>query len=693
MWRRVIYHPEVNYALRQTLVLCLPVLLFWLLDDLATGFLLSLVPACCSIGGLDTPHKHFFKRLAIGGSLFVISSVLLQFLLLWSVPLPFCMLILTLLFGVTAEISPLYGRLMPAALVTAIFTLSMAGNLPIWRVAILFAIGTFWYGLFIHLWFRLWQEQPMRESLSLLFRQLAYYFEEKYSLLTQHTDPEKALPPLLLRQQKVMDIITLIYQQIYMIPNLKHPRHRRLIQAFQVALDLQEHITVSLHQPAEVQKLVEQSQAEAIIRHNAKSISQRLQVLADDILYHRRPTPFSMETELSALEKITRQHPDNPVGAFCYYHFSRIARLLSRQKPLYNHTLMPIQNRLPFWQALKNYCSLKSAALRNAARLGLTLAAGAGIGLTLNLPKPYWILMTIMVVSQNGYNATRIRIQHRSLGTMIGILAGAAILHLYYSQNLMLILMLVLTFCSYLIVRKNYGIAVIGFTITALYTLQIISNSGMNYLLPRLIDTVIGCMLAFASSLWLWPQWQSALLRKNAHNALETYQQHLRQIFNRTNDIAELAYTRMKVNQAHNTLFTALNQAMQEPGFNTRYLADMRLWVTHSQFLVEHLNAMTTIARDQYVLVPALAQNYLNTCEILIQTCQQRLEYDGPSGDTSILPIVESGDKDELSETSMEKHIERILAHLTTMHTISSLAWQQRPHHGMWLKRRLREEG
>ncbi|WP_442492217.1 hypothetical protein, partial [Escherichia coli] len=25
MWRRLIYHPEVNYALRQTLVLCLPV--------------------------------------------------------------------------------------------------------------------------------------------------------------------------------------------------------------------------------------------------------------------------------------------------------------------------------------------------------------------------------------------------------------------------------------------------------------------------------------------------------------------------------------------------------------------------------------------------------------------------------------------------------------------------------------------
>ncbi|SUB81110.1 Inner membrane protein yccS [Pragia fontium] len=690
MWRRVIYHPEINYALRQTLVLCLPIALFWLLNDLRTGFLLSLVPACCNIGGLDTPHKRFFKRLAIGGALFVLSSLLLQQFLIWSIPLGVCMLILALLFGVTAEISPLHGRLMPAALVAGIFTLSMVDVLPIWYAPMLFMIGTIWYGLFTYVWFRLWQEQPMRESLSLLYRQLADYFEEKYSLLTQHTDPETALPPLLQRQQQAMDSISLVYQQIYMITDLKHPRHQRLMRAFQVALDLQEHITVSLHQPDEVQKLVEQSHAEAVIRHNAKIISHRLRILADDILYHRRPSAFNMDHELSALEKIANQHPDNPVGAFCYYHFSRIAYLLSSQLPLYNRSLMPAQNRLPFWRALKNYCSIKSIALRNAARLGLTLAAGTAIGSVLSLPKPYWILLTIMLVSQNGYNATRIRIQHRALGTMFGIIVGAVILHLHYPQNYMLLLMLFLTLVSYLIVRKNYGIAVIGFTITAVYTLQIIANSGMEFLLPRLIDTVIGCVLVFASTIWLWPQWQSGLLRKNAHDALETYQQHLRQMFSMTDNAPELSYTRMKVNQAHNTLFTTLNQAMQEPGFNSRYLTDMRLWITHSQFLVEHLNGMTVIARDQYVLIPELSKTYLNTCEIMIQSCQQRLEYDGPSSDTSMLQIVEPNS--ELPETTMERHLERVLAHLKSMHTISSLAWQQRPHHGIWLKRRLRDK-
>lgn len=71
----------------------------------------------------------------------------------------------------------------------------------------------------------------------------------------------------------------------------------------------------------------------------------------------------------------------------------------------------------------------------------------------------------------------------------------------------------------------------------------------------------------------------------------------------------------MRVNQ-HNTLFNSLNQAMQEPGFNTHYLSDMKLWVTHSQFIVEHINAMTTLAREHTMLTPDLAQRYLESCEI-----------------------------------------------------------------------------
>ena len=689
MWRRLIYHPEVNYALRQTLVLCLPVAIGLALGHLQHGLLFSLVPACCNIAGLDTPHKRFFKRLIIGGSLFAGCSLAVQLLLGANVALPLILAGLAMLLGVTAEISPLHARLLPASLIAAIFTLSLAGNMPIWEPLLIYALGTLWYGAFNWFWFWLWREQPLRESLSLLYRQLADYCEAKYSLLTQHADPEKALPPLLARQQKAVDLISQCYQQLHMLAANQHNDYKRLLRAFQVALDLQEHISVSLHQPEEVQKLVERSHAEAVIRWNAQVVAARLRVLADDILYHRYPTRFSMEKQIGALEKIARQHPQNPVGQFCAWHFSRIARVLRTQRPLYTRDLMADQQRRqPLWEALKSYLSLKSPALRNAARISVMLSIASLMGSALHLPKPYWILMTVLLVTQNGYGATRVRILHRAAGTLAGLTIAGATLHFHVPEGYTLLGMLFITLVSYLIIRKSYGWATVGFTITAVYSIQILTLSGENFIVARLIDTLIGCLIAFGGMVWLWPQWLSGLLRKNAHDAIEKDQDAIRLILSDDPQPTPLAYQRIRVNQAHNALFNSLNQAMQEPGFNTHYLEDMKLWMTHSQFIVEHINALTTLAREHTMLTPDLTQRYLESCEIALQRCQQRLDYDGAgaSGDANILEAPETLTQGTMSP--MEMHLQRIIGHLNSMHTISSVAWRQRPHHGIWLNRR-----
>ncbi|EOW6516613.1 YccS/YhfK family putative transporter [Cronobacter dublinensis] len=690
MWRRLIYHPEINYALRQTLILSLPVAVGLLLGHLQQGLLFSLVPACCNIAGLDTPHKRFFKRLIIGASLFALSSLAVQFLLLQAVPLPLILLMLALLLGVTAEISPLHARLLPASLIAAIFTLSLAGNMPVWQPMLLYVLGTLWYGAFNGFWFWLWREQPLRESLSLIYQSLADYCEAKYSLLTRHTDPEQALPPLLVHQQKVVDQISQCYQQLQMLAATRQNGYKRLLRAFQVALDLQEHISVSLHQPGEVQNLVERSHAEEVLRWTAQTVATRLRTLSDDILYHRYSRRFTMDKQIAALAKIARQHPDNPVGQFCEYHFSRIARVLRTQRPLYARDLMDNgQRRLPLLPALKSYLSFKSAALRTAARLGVMLAAAGLLASVFQLPKPYWILMTVLFVTQNGYGATRVRILHRAGGTLAGLIIAGITLHLNVPQGYTLLGMLLVTLISYLIIRRNYGWAMIGFTVTAVYSLQLLTLNGEQYIVARLIDTLTGCLIAFAGMVWLWPQWQSGLLRQNAHDALEADQEALRLILSDDPQPAPLAWQRMRVNQAHNALYNSLNQAMQEPGFKSRYLEDMRLWVTHSQFIVEHINAITTLAREQSSLTPETAARYLQACEIALQRCQQRLEYDAP-GETQSEAVLEG--EEVLPEgplSVMEHHLLRILDHLRTMHTISSVAWRQRPHHGIWLRRRL----
>lgn len=73
-------------------------------------------------------------------------------------PLPLILTGLTLVLGVTAEISPLHARLLPASLIAAIFTLSLAGYMPVWEPLLIYALGTLWYGVFNWFWFWLWRE-------------------------------------------------------------------------------------------------------------------------------------------------------------------------------------------------------------------------------------------------------------------------------------------------------------------------------------------------------------------------------------------------------------------------------------------------------------------------------------------------------------------------------------------------------
>ncbi|MDN0123724.1 YccS/YhfK family putative transporter [Yersinia aleksiciae] len=703
-WQRVIYHPEVNYALRQTLVLCLPAALGFAIGELRLGLMFSLIPACCNIASLDTPHQHFFRRLIIGGALFTLSSFLTQQLLLWHIPLPWIMLGLALVLGVNGTISPLHGRLLPAALIAAIFSLSMVGRAPIWQAPLLCAVGTLWYGVFNWLWFRLCRDQPIREPLSQLYHLLADYCDAKYNLLSQHVEPEKAIPPLLDRQQGIMDKINQLYQQFNLISNATKAERKRLLGLFQMALDLQEHITAALNQSDKVQDLLEHSQIEAVLQRNMQIISAQMRTIADDILYHHHAkTHFTAGDALVELEEIAQQHPNNSVAQFSYYHISHIIQILSDRRPLYDRELMSSQQQQPFWPAFVSYLSFKSIALRDAARLGVTLAAGSYIGALMHLPKPYWILLTVMLVVQNGYNATKVRIHHRALGTLIGLILAAGLLHLRMPEGVTLGIMLLITLASYLVQRKNYGLAVIGRTITAVYILQLLTGEGADFLVPRLLDTLIGCALAFGSTLWLWPQWQSGLLRKNAHQALGAYQKILRLLLTLHPDIVQLSYERIQVNKASNTVLSSLNQAMQEPGFNSKYLADMRLWATHSELIVGHINEMTILTRDHPLtesttpseedhnrMNAALATEYLQLCEMAIQQCQQRLESDSSGGDDDFVQAPDVAPDTQISE--LERNLRRILSHLSVMHTVSSMAWQQQPQHGIWRSHKLRDQ-
>ncbi|MGK4846023.1 FUSC family protein, partial [Salmonella enterica] len=78
----------------------------------------------------------------------------------------------------------------------------------------------------------------------------------------------------------------------------------------------------------------------------------------------------------------------------------------------------------------------------NAGRISVMMSIASLMCSALHLPKPYWILMTVLFVTQNGYGATRVRILHRSVGTLVGLVIAGVTLHLHIPESITLAVML-----------------------------------------------------------------------------------------------------------------------------------------------------------------------------------------------------------------------------------------------------------
>ena len=114
--------------------------------------------------------------------------------------------------------------------------------------------------------------------------------------------------------------------------------------------------------------------------------------------------------------------------------------------------------------------------------------------------------------------------------------------------------------------------------------------------------------------------WSAAAMAKrpaaqNAHDALEADQDAIRLILSDDHQAPALAYQRMRVNRAHNALFNLAESGNAGNPVLTSHYLKIRLWVTHSQFIVEHITPTTGAQHN--MLTPDLAQRYLESCEIL----------------------------------------------------------------------------
>jgi uncharacterized membrane protein YccC len=154
-------------------------------------------------------------------------------------------------------------------------------------------------------------------------------------------------------------------------------------------------------------------------------------------------------------------------------------------------------------------------------RLMACMGAAGLVSEVLPLQRSYWVPLTVAIVFKPDYGSVFARALQRGIGTVVGAVAGAALLALVHGAWLLIpfaVLAALLPFGR----SRNYGLLATFLTPLVVVLIDLLNPGGWRLAEDRLIDTLIGCAIVLLVGFAPWPMsWYSHLPRQYARAALD----------------------------------------------------------------------------------------------------------------------------------------------------------------------------
>jgi uncharacterized membrane protein YccC len=165
----------------------------------------------------------------------------------------------------------------------------------------------------------------------------------------------------------------------------------------------------------------------------------------------------------------------------------------------------PAALRIRTARAARNV-TLSAASWRYGLRLALCIGAAQALVSLISVPRSYWVALTITFVLKPDFGSVFSRALLRALGTVAGLVIAAAVLaevpRGWWDVPVMLLLApLIPAFTP-----RGYGYQTAAITPVILLLSDVLNREGTALLLPRLVDSLMGCAIALVAGYLLWPE-------------------------------------------------------------------------------------------------------------------------------------------------------------------------------------------
>lgn len=591
----------------------------WWLGDVKLTIPLTLGVVAAALTDLDDRLSGRLRNLVITLICFFIASASVEILFPWPWLFALGLTASTIGFILLGGLGQRYATIAFGALLIAIYTMLGVSLYSHWYMQpMLLIAGAVWYNLLTLIGHLIFPIRPLQDNLARSYEQLAHYLELKSRLFDPDLDDEDQAPLYDLALANGQLVATLNQTKASLLTRLRGDRGqrstRRTLHYYFVAQDIHERASSSHIQYQALRDNFRYSDVMFRFQRLLSMQSMACQALAKAILLR---TPYQHDVRFerafthldAALDRVRASGaaPEqikalgfllNNLRAIDAQLATIESEQLQSQTNSETETLLADDSLHGFDDIrlrLSRNMSPESALFRHAVRMSLVLCAGYAFIQFTGLQHGYWILLTSLFVCQPNYNATRHRLALRIIGTLVGVALGLPILLLVPSLEGQLVLIVITGVLFFAFRNVQYAHATMFITLLVLLCFNLLGE-GFEVALPRVIDTLIGCGIAWIAVSFIWPDWKFRNLPRVLERAVDANCRYLDAILEQYHQGRDnrLAY-RIARRDAHNRdaeLASVVSNMSTEPKVSTemRETAFRLLCLNHT--LTSYISAL-----------------------------------------------------------------------------------------------------
>ncbi|MEU6354077.1 FUSC family protein [Streptomyces sp. NPDC047072] len=224
----------------------------------------------------------------------------------------------------------------------------------------------------------------------------------------------------------------------------------------------------------------------------------------------------------------------------------------------------PAALRIRAARAARNV-ALSAASWRYGLRLALCIGLAQALVSLIPVPRSYWVALTITFVLKPDFGSVFSRALLRALGTVAGLVVAAAVLSEvprgWWDVPVMLLLAPLIPFLT----PRGYGYQTAAITPVILLLSDVLNHQGTALLMPRLLDSLIGCGIALVAGYLLWPESWHTRVGDRLADAVADTARYVEAAFGADVDPSARARMRRRLYRDLSVIRTEFQRALTEP--------------------------------------------------------------------------------------------------------------------------------